>query len=67
MTLTACGSSTKHLRPDGPSPLVRASCPETLVPLTDDSFGATTVKLIEVAGTYYRCIEAIGIRKAEKK
>jgi hypothetical protein len=55
------------LRPDGPSPLVRASCPETLVPLTDDSFGATTVKLIEVAGTYYRCIEAIGIRKAEKK
>jgi hypothetical protein len=25
------------------------------VPLTDDSFGATTLKLVEVAGVYYRC------------
>jgi hypothetical protein len=33
------------------------SCPP-LTPLTDDSFGATTLKLIEVAGQYRQCREA---------
>ncbi len=53
MTLTGCGSSTKLSRPE-PNPLLTVSCPE-LTPLTDASFGATTIKLIEVAGLYYRC------------
>lgn len=35
-------------------PLVIASCPE-LTPLTDPSFGATTLKLISLAGTYNEC------------
>lgn len=65
--LTACGSSTRHLLPDKPSPLVIASCPTSLVPLTDDSFGATTLKLIEVSGIYYRCIEAVGLTPKPKK
>jgi hypothetical protein len=33
---------------------VIASCPE-LTPLAGDSFGETTLKLIEVAGIYHRC------------
>jgi hypothetical protein len=39
---------------DKPNPLLIASCPP-LTPLTDDSFGATTLKLIEVAGQYHEC------------
>lgn len=36
------------------SPLVTANCPP-LTPLADDTFAATTLKLIEVAGQYQRC------------
>jgi len=36
---------------------VVASCPE-LTPLEDKSFGATTVKVIEIAGIYYACRKA---------
>lgn len=35
-------------------PLVVASCPP-LTPLAGESFGDTTVKLIEVAGQYHEC------------
>ena len=52
--LTACASSIPPSK-IGPSPLVTASCPPTLGPLRDDSFGATTEKLTEVAGVYFRC------------
>ncbi len=31
-----------------------AQCPQ-LQPLSDDSFGATVRKLVEVSQTYYRC------------
>lgn len=31
-----------------------ASCP-VLTPLADDTFGATTLKLVEVAGQYNEC------------
>jgi len=31
-----------------------SNCPE-LTPLADDSFGATKIKLVEVAGIYYKC------------
>lgn len=31
-----------------------ASCPP-LTPLSDDTFGATTLKLVEVAGIYAEC------------
>lgn len=34
--------------------LVVASCPE-LAPLADESFGATTRKLLEVAEAYWKC------------
>jgi hypothetical protein len=36
---------------------VVASCPK-LSPLSDDTFGITTLKLIEVAGQYRECREA---------
>lgn len=35
-----------------------ASCPESLGELLNDSFGATTEKLADVAKTYYRCRQA---------
>ena len=35
-------------------PMVLTACP-ALTPLTDPSFGATTLKLIEVAGQYREC------------
>lgn len=44
-----------------PPPLVIASCPK-LSPLADDSFGATTAKLVEVAGIYYQCRAAAGVK-----
>lgn len=56
--LTACASSIK---PSGPSPLLVASCPN-LAPLSDDSFGAVTAKLVEVAGMYQECRAAAGIK-----
>jgi hypothetical protein len=40
--------------PPPAAPLVVASCPE-LTPLAGDSFGATTIKLLEVVGMYWQC------------
>lgn len=57
MILTGCASSTKRSETP-PNPLLSISCPQ-LVPLTDPSFGATTLKLIEVAGVYHRCRAAV--------
>ena len=53
--LTACGPSTTPLLA-GPNPLVVASCPP-LSPLApeQDTFGDTTLKLVEVAGQYRKC------------
>jgi hypothetical protein len=42
------------IRPSPHRDLIQVACPQ-LTPLTDDSFGATTLKLVEVAGLYYRC------------
>ena len=56
LMLSGCAS----IRPSpasGPSPLVLASCPE-LTPLADSTFGATTEKLLQVAGQYRECREA---------
>lgn len=44
----------------GPSPLVVASCP-TITPLSDDTFGAVTAKVVEVAAIYYECRAAAGV------
>jgi hypothetical protein len=55
--LTGCNWSIRPSPGAQPNPLIVANCPE-LTPLTDDSFGATTLKLIEVSGIYYRCREA---------
>lgn len=53
--LSSCSASMpRSPAPAGPSPLVVASCPE-LTPLDDPSFGATTLKLTEVAGQYREC------------
>ena len=53
--LTACGLSTTPLLA-GPNPLVVAACPP-LSPLApeQDTFGDTTLKLVEVAGQYRKC------------
>lgn len=45
----------------GPSPLVTASCP-VLTPLSDNTFGAVTDKLVEVTALYYECRAAAGVR-----
>ena len=61
-----CSSLTKRSHPE-PNPLLKASCPD-LTPMTDDSFGATTLKLIEVSGIYYRCRSAaLGTDKEGEK
>jgi uncharacterized lipoprotein YajG len=52
IALAACATSTQHL--PTASPLVLSQCP-MLTPLEDDSFGATTRKLAQVAQTYYGC------------
>lgn len=54
LLLTGC--STAPLQTP-PSPLVVVSCPP-LTPLSDDSFGATTMKLVEVAQQYNKCRKA---------
>lgn len=61
--LAGCAFLTKPSTA-GPSPLVVASCPPKLPLLADgaDTFGDTTAKLVEVAGIYYECTAAIGIR-----
>ena len=46
--------------------LAEASCPE-LTPLQDETFGATSAKLVEVAGIYYQCRTAVlGVDAAAK-
>lgn len=52
--LASCAPLTTPSKID-PEPLVIASCPPSLGPLADDSFGATTEKLGQVAGIYHRC------------
>lgn len=52
--LAGCGASTMPLQAPKADPLVVANCPP-LAPLQDDSFGATTAKLVEVAGIYHKC------------
>lgn len=53
--LTACAPSMPRSVPSSSqSPLVVASCPP-LQPLTDDTFGATTAKLVDVAVQYRKC------------
>lgn len=52
--LSSCSASMPRSTPPPAAPLVLASCPE-LTPMADDSFGATTRKLLEVAETYWKC------------
>lgn len=58
--MSACSTSMPPSQV-GPSLLVVASCPP-LTPLSDDSFGATTLKLVEVSGIYYQCRAAAGVQ-----
>lgn len=57
MMMAACSASMPPSPDENPSPLVVASCPD-LTPLDDPSFGATTLKLIDVAGQYRKCQRA---------
>lgn len=57
-TLTLYGCSTTPLQDD--KALILANCPE-LTELSDDSFGATTMKLVEVANQYHKCRKAAGV------
>ena len=60
--MMGCASST------GPSQmkaLVQISCPE-LTPLTSNTFGATTMKLQQVAAQYYKCKVAAETAVKEK-
>jgi hypothetical protein len=54
MILQGCSGSMPRSSSPVPSPLLVASCPP-LQPLADDSFGATTLKLEEVAAQYWKC------------
>ncbi len=62
VTIPAC--STQSTKPSVDRHLIELACPETFAPLTDDSFGATSVKLIEVLGQYWKC-RAAALAKAE--
>lgn len=44
-----------NVKPDPGNPVAVASCPDRLPALTDDTFGGTVAKLIEVAGIYFKC------------
>lgn len=51
--VTGCGFFQK--KPVESNPLISTECPAELPPLKDDTFGATTMKLSEVAGIYHAC------------
>lgn len=54
--LTAsCSASIPRSQATQPSSLVLATCGPGLAPLTDDTFGATTDKLLEVTARFYAC------------
>lgn len=58
--LAACSIPVKL---DAGNPVAVAACPASLPPLTDDTFGATVAKLVEVAGIYHKCrAAAVGER-----
>ncbi len=57
LSLTGCATSMPPSPPNQGIPLVIAACP-FLTPLADPSFGATSIKLVEVAATYTKCREA---------
>lgn len=59
--LSSCSASMPPSPAPGPSALLLASCPN-LTPLADDGFGATTIKLVEVATTYNECRCAAGLK-----
>lgn len=44
----------QSMTPSCPPAQILAQCPP-LTPLADNTFGATSDKLVEVAGRYYRC------------
>lgn len=52
--LTACSTLSTTPSVDPRRVLVKVACPE-LTELTDKDFGATVLKLIEVAGQYHKC------------
>lgn len=52
--LSSCSASMPRSPEPQPAPLVVANCPP-LTPLADDSFGATTRKLLELAEQYLKC------------
>lgn len=53
IAIAGCGHDQG--KPAAGNPLAIAYCPERLSVLTDDSFGATASKLVEVAGIYHKC------------
>lgn len=55
ITATALSACSVPVKLDAGNPVAVAACPPTLPALTDDSFGATVGKLVEVAGIYYKC------------
>lgn len=55
--LSACSTVTLKDRPL--SLLVVVSCPGTLGPLRDKSFGTTTLKLEDVIAQYWECYTAV--------
>ena len=59
--LMGCVSLTKPSTV-GPSPLVVASCPNKLPLLVDDTLGALVNNSVQVAGIYYGCIAAVGVK-----
>lgn len=45
------------------NPLITANCPVALPLLTDDTFGGTVSKLVEVTGIYHKCrAAAVGVK-----
>lgn len=55
LMVSACGLFGGGAKPDPGNPLAISSCPESLPPLSDESFGGTVKKLIEVTSIYFKC------------
>ena len=60
LSLSGCGFFAK--KPTDQNPLCKSECPD-LTALPDDSFGATSKKLKEVADQYYLCRAACQVKK----
>lgn len=61
--IVGCSWPIKRSTLGEPSALAKASCPTKLIPLNKGAdMGDLELKIVEIAGIYYECIAAVGIK-----